>query len=55
MELSAAADNLSREEKNAMRARFALMNAAERCTMTASVGEALFNAAEAATADIGDG
>ena len=55
MKLRATADNLSREERDILRARFTLMDAAERGAATASVGEDLFNAAEAATADIGDG
>ena len=38
-----------------MRARFALMDALEVGAVAASVGEAFMDAAEVATADIGDG
>ena len=53
MELSAAVDNYTREERNAIREKFALVDAADGDT--ASVGEALMGAAEGATARIGDG
>ena len=53
MEFSAAVDHYTREERNAPREKFALMNAADGAT--ASVGEALVEAAEGATSRVGDG
>ena len=53
MEFSAAVDHYTREERNALREMFELMDAADGAT--ASVGEALMEAAEGATSRVGDG
>ena len=53
MELSAAADHYAREEINAPRAKFVLMDAADGAT--ASVGDALMEADEGSTARVRDG
>ena len=51
-EISADADHYTREERNELRAKFALVDAADRAT--SSVGEALMKADEGATARVGD-